>query len=212
MRAARLVGWVSRFAPGRGPTLEAIRRRFVALDLETTGLDPRLDAVVSLAVIPFVEGERSEGLVTLVDPGRPIPAESVAIHGLTSEIVRGAPTIDRVLPDVETALAGDVVVGHGVGFDLAFLARERRARRMPPLSNPALDTQRLAAGLHPRWRDFSLEHVAARLGVRVVARHTAEGDALTAARILLALAPELAAHGLRTLSDLRWLQRQAPLA
>jgi DNA polymerase-3 subunit epsilon len=123
-------------------------------------------------------------------------------------MVRGAPAIDRVLVDVDAILATDVIVGYNVGFDLAILGRERRVRRRPRIGNPALDTRLLAAGLHPEWRDFTLEHIAARLGVAVVARHTAEGDALTAGHVLLALLTELEAHGLRTVAELLWLQRR----
>ena len=124
-------------------------------------------------------------------------------------MVRGAPPIERLLRDAETIFAADVVVGHNVAFDLAFLARARHAHRLTRLDNPALDTRLLAAGLHPEWRDFTLEHVAARIGIEPVARHTAEGDALTAGRTLWALLPELEAHGLRTLSELVSFQRRA---
>jgi DNA polymerase III epsilon subunit-like protein len=202
----RLRAWLT---ARHGPSLASVRRRFVALDLETTGLNPRRDAVVSLAMIPFVDGVPRAGYVTLVDPGRPIPPESTAVHGLTDGMVRGAPPIDRVLREVEAVLAADVVVGYNVGFDLAILGRERRAHRLHRSGNPGLDTRLLAAGLHPEWRDVTLEHIAARLGVAVVARHTAEGDALTAGHILLGLLPELEAHGLRTVSELLWLQRRA---
>ncbi len=206
MLLLRLGGWLT----GRhSPSLDALRRRFVALDLETTGLDPRRDAIVSVAVIPFVGGVPESGFVTLVDPGRPIPPRSTEIHGLTDAMVRDAPSLRRVLAELETLAASEVIVGYNVGFDLAILARERRARRLPRMRNPTLDTRRLAAALHPGWGDLTLEDLAARLGVAVVARHTAEGDALTAGRIFGALVLELEAHGVRTLAELLWLQRRA---
>ena len=194
-----------------GSSLASVRQRFVALDLETTGLDPRRDAVVSLAAIPFVNGAPNGGYVTLVDPGRPIPADSTAIHGVTDDMVRGAPRLDRLLRDAEAVLGDDVLVGHNVGFDVAVLTRARRTLGLSRLNNAALDTRRLVAGLHPEWRELTLEHVAGRLGLELVARHTAEGDALTAGRIFLALLPELEAHRLGTVRELLWFQRQVPL-
>lgn len=202
----RLGAWLT---GRRGPALDSVRQRFVALDLETTGLDPRRDAMVSIAAIPFVESVPQSGYVTLVDPGRPIPPASTAIHGLTDAMVHGAPRLPHVLAELDAVVASASLVGYNVGFDLAIIGRERRARGLPRLRNRALDTRLLASALHPEWRDTSLEQLAARLGVPVVARHTAEGDALTAGRIFWALLPELEARGMRTLADLLWLQRRA---
>jgi DNA polymerase-3 subunit epsilon len=181
---------------------------FLAVDLETTGLDTRRDTIVALAAIPFVSSEPLPGFVTLVDPGRPIPAASTAIHGLTDRMVAGAPSVDRVIGDLDGLFDGRIVVGHGVDFDLTIINRERSLRGLPRLANPALDTQRLAAVICPQWRDYSLETVAARLGVEVVGRHTAPGDALAAGRVLLALLPLLEGDGVRTVSELVWLQRR----
>jgi DNA polymerase-3 subunit epsilon len=181
---------------------------FLAVDLETTGLDTRRDTIVALAAIPFVSSEPLPGFVTLVDPGRPIPAASTAIHGLTDRMVAGAPSVDRVIGDLDGLFDGRIVVGHGVDFDLTIINRERGLRGLPRLANPALDTQRLAAVICPQWRDYSLETVAARLGVEVVGRHTAPGDALAAGRVLLALLPLLEGDGVRTVSELVWLQRR----
>lgn len=202
---ARLRSWLT----VQGPSLESVQERFLALDLETTGLDPRRDTIVSLAAIPFVGGVPARGYVTLVDPGRSIPPQSSAIHGITDAMVRGAPPLERVLREAEPVFGDAVLVGHNVGFDVAFLTRAQRACRLPRLRNPVVDTRRLAAGLHPDWGDFSLERIAERLGVDVVARHTADGDALTAGRIFVALLPELAARRLRTVSELRWFERRA---
>lgn len=192
--------------PRGGPDLAAVAGRFVAVDLETTGLDPRRDAIVSLAAIPFVERQPRPGLVTLVQPGRPIPPSSTAIHGITDDMVLAAPAVQPALRALEHALGGDVVVGHGIDFDLAVIERERRAHGLPPLANRVLDTMRLAAALHPRWTEVGLDAVAERLGVRVEGRHTAEGDAVASGRILLALLPALVERGIRTVPELIWLQ------
>jgi DNA polymerase III alpha subunit (gram-positive type) len=123
-------------------------------------------------------------------------------------MVAGAPSVDRVIGDLDGLFDGRIVVGHGVDFDLTIINRERGLRGLPRLANPALDTQRLAAVICPQWRDYSLETVAARLGVEVVGRHTAPGDALAAGRVLLALLPLLEGDGVRTVSELVWLQRR----
>jgi DNA polymerase-3 subunit epsilon len=205
----RVAGWVrQRLFVRTSPPLDALLDPgFVALDLETTGLDPRRDAVVAAAVIPFVGGVARPGYVTLVDPRRPIPAASTRIHGIRDADVVGAPTMDAVLPRLEAACAGWIVVGHDIAFDLAVLEQARRARRLPRRRLLSLDTRRLAVALHPRWRPSSeLERVAERLGVTVVGRHTADGDARLAGYVLVAMLPALRAGGARTVSDLLWAQ------
>lgn len=199
-----------RAVPRGGPHLETLRTgRFVALDLETTGLDVRRDAIVAAAAIPFVGSSPERGCVTLVDPGRPIPAESTRIHGITDADVLGAPVLANVLPALEDTFADDLVVGHGVEFDLAILARECRAHGRRTPSNHWLDTLRLAAALEPRWPDYEIETLGARLGVVVEGRHTADGDARTAGRLFLSLLPLLMARGITTLPEAIWFQRTA---
>ena len=197
--------------PRGGPALSTVANRFVAVDLETTGLNPRTDAIVALAAIPFVEGQPQPGLVTLVQPGRPIPPTSTAIHGITDEMVAAAPAVPPALRALEDACGTDVLVGHGLAFDLAVIGRERRAHRLGPLANRALDTMRLAAALHRNWTELGLDAVAARVGVSITGRHTPDGDAIAAGRILLALLPTLAQHGLRTVPELIWFQESASL-
>jgi DNA polymerase-3 subunit epsilon len=180
---------------------------FVAIDLETTGLDPRRDAIVAASAIPFVRGQPQPGYSTLVNPGRPIPAASTRIHGIDDARVAGAPSLDEALPHLDHACRDRVIVGHDVGFDLAFLDRARRARRLSRLPLVSLDTRRLAVALDPSWRNRAeLETIAERLGIPVVGRHTADGDARLAGAVLVALLPTLRAGGARTVSDLLWAQ------
>jgi DNA polymerase-3 subunit epsilon len=188
-----------------------VARGFVALDLETTGLDPRRDAVVAAAAIPIVAGESRAGYVTLVNPGRPIPTAATAIHGISDAMVAAAPPIADVLDELEAACRDRLIVGHRVDFDLAVLAREARARRRPSLTNASLCTMRLAAALYPGRRDLDLDAVASHLGIAIPDRHTARGDAVAAAQILLALVPELRRRGITTVDELLWLQSTASL-
>ena len=124
--------------------------------------------------------------------------------------MRGAPSLDAVLPALTDALGASVVVGHAVEFDLAIIGREMRARRQGSATSAFLDTQRLAAALAPDWPDVGLDAVAARVGVVIDGRHTARGDATGAGRVLLALLPQLTAHGVHTHGEARWLQARAP--
>jgi DNA polymerase III epsilon subunit-like protein len=178
---------------------------FVAIDLETTGLNVRRDAVVSLAAIPFERGRAGDAFVTLVNPGCPIPRQSTAIHGIDDQAVAAAPAIESVLARFDAVCASRVVVGHDVGFDLAVLTRVRSAA----IAQPSFDTRRLARALG--FRDTRLEGIATYLKVPIDGRHTAEGDARMSGQILLALLPALRGRGVRTLGELRLLQRRAPL-
>jgi DNA polymerase III epsilon subunit-like protein len=203
-----LVRWLRGRLAGAALPLDALLDEgFIALDLETTGLDPRRDAVVSVAAIPFVGGRPAEGFVTLVDPGRPIPPGSTEVHGITDAMVRGAPGIGEVVDRLDVLLGFHALVGHGLGFDLAVLDRERARRGLGPLDNPALDTRSLVARVRPEWGALELEVAAARLDVPVVGRHSADGDARIAGLLLLALLPPLRANGVRTLHDLLKFQR-----
>jgi DNA polymerase III epsilon subunit-like protein len=195
-----------RLGPGDATPLETLLDPgFVAIDLETTGLNVRRDAVVSLAAVPFERGRARDAFVALVNPGCPIPRQSTAIHGIDDEAVASAPPIADVLPLFDAVCASRVVVGHDVAFDLAILARVRSAA----IARPAFDTRRLVRALG--FNDTRLEGVARHLKVSIDGRHTAEGDARMAGEVLLALLPALRGRGVRTLGELRHLQRSAPL-
>jgi DNA polymerase III subunit epsilon len=93
-----------------------------------------------------------------------------------------------------------VLVGHNVAFDMRFLA-EKEEQTGVRLTQPVLDTLLLSAVVHPDHDDHSLEGIAARLGVSVVGRHTALGDALVTAEIFLGLLRLLAERGIVTLGE-----------
>lgn len=179
----------------------------MAIDVETTGLDPRRDALVAAAAMPFVRGAPQPGLVTLVNPGRGIPPASTAVHGITDPDVADAPSVPEALRLVDAACAGWLLVGHDVAFDLEVFRTARARHAMPPVHAIALDTRRLTRVVDPHARDSRLEVVAERLGISARGRHTADGDARIAGEILVALLPALRGRGARSVADLLRLQR-----
>jgi DNA polymerase-3 subunit epsilon len=167
------------------------------LDCETTGLDPSVDAVVSVAAVHVVRRRVADDVLDrLVDPGRPIPRTATGVHGLADADIAGQPPLAHVVPELRRFAAESVVVGHDVGFDLAFLGA---AGFTAP--GPVLDTLLLAEVAQPGAEGYSLDDVASRLGVVVEGRHSALGDAITTARVLVALLPLLQRAGVRTVGE-----------
>ena len=95
---------------------------FCVLDLETTGGNREHDSITEVGVVKVRGGECLGTFQTLVNPGRAIPPRISVLTGLTDAVVAPAPRIEAVLPSLLEFLGSGVIVGHNVGFDLAFLA------------------------------------------------------------------------------------------
>lgn len=183
----------------------------LSLDVETTGLDPASDRLLSIGALR-VDGDRlyeAGTLDLLLDPGMAIPRRSIRVHGIDDAMVAGAPAVTAVWDEVRAAIEGTVVLGHQIGFDLAVLGAEARRHGLPPLAGPAICTMRaysVAFGEPPT----DLDRVAARLGVDVIGRHTALGDAIVTAEIWRRLLPALMEHGIERWGQLRELAAPDP--
>jgi DNA polymerase-3 subunit epsilon len=138
----------------------------------------------------------------LVDPQRPISSASVAVHGIESAMLQGQPRIAEVLPAFARFCEDTVLVAHNAAFDMRFLQVKEAATGIR-FSQPVLDTLLLSAAAHPNQEAHSLEAIAERLGVNVVGRHSALGDALVTGEVFLKLLPVLAERGITTLKDAR---------
>ncbi len=173
------------------------------LDLETTGLDVERDAIVSVGGVRMTGGTIYHGRTIdhLVNPARPIPPRSSAIHGITDEMVAAAPAFSELWPEIEAHLEAIVLVGHNIGFDIAHLRRSAREAGIAWDPPPYLCTYRLAGALQPRLPSLELEGLAAEFGVVARGRHTALGDSLVTAELLARLLPVLEDQGIRTLGD-----------
>jgi DNA polymerase-3 subunit epsilon len=178
---------------------------YTVFDTETTGLDPAGgDEIVALGATRIVNNRllRYETYEQLVDPKRPIAETSETIHGISYEMLRGQPAIEEILPQFHEFCDDTVLVGHNAAFDMRFL-QLKEERSGVRFTQPVLDTLLLSEVLHPNQPSHALEAIAERLGVTVVARHTALGDSLVTGEVFLRMIPLLAAQGITTLREAR---------
>ncbi|MFA6313742.1 MAG: exonuclease domain-containing protein [Sterolibacterium sp.] len=176
---------------------------YTAFDTETTGLLPlEGDEIIQFGAVRIVNGRmlRGESFEQLVDPLRRLSAESIAIHGLSQEMVNGQPTIDRVLPDFQRFCEDTVLVAHNAAFDMRFLQLKEAATGIR-FTQPVLDTLLLSAVIHPNQESHKLELIAERLGIPIIGRHTALGDAIVTGEVFLRMIPLLNDMGIHTLGE-----------
>jgi DNA polymerase-3 subunit epsilon len=178
---------------------------YTVFDTETTGLDPQGgDEIISVGAVRIINGKmlEDECFEKLVNPQRLIPWSSVQIHGIQSKVLESQPDITQVLPLFHKYAEGTILVGHNVAFDMRLL-QEKEALTGIRFGNPVLDTMLMSAVIHPAQPSHDLEAIAERLGISIIGRHTALGDAMGTAEIFLKLMPLLAAMGIQTLKQAR---------
>jgi DNA polymerase-3 subunit epsilon len=176
---------------------------YTVFDMETTGLNPAEgDEIISIGAFRMVNCRllREERFEQLVDPQRSIPWTSVKIHGIHPEMLIGQPFIDQVLPQFYQFVEDTILVAHNAAFDMRFL-QLKEARTGVKFVNPVLDTLLLSAVVHPSHENHDLEAISQRLGVRILGRHTALGDASATGEIFLKMLPLLARKGIYTIKE-----------
>lgn len=199
-------------APGDNTALADVR--FVSLDCETTGTDPRRDRIITMGAIAVRGGE-----ILLEDQFESLlhvshNTSAVVVHGITAEkAAKDGVTEAAALSDFLDYLGAGVIVGHHVGFDVEVIQQACQRQFGLDLANRWIDTMEVtlhletagvfeamaaAAGLTvPPFRDFSLDGLCRQFHVEPHDRHTASGDAFITAQIFLKLL-KLAQHQGRT--------------
>lgn len=175
----------------------------VVIDTETTGLDPANARLLEIGAVKLSAGRIDERAVfrSLVQPGEPIPPAATAVHGIDAARVQDAPGFMQAWEQFREFAGASVIIGHAIGFDLAILKRECELAGLAFSRPRTLDTRLLAQIAEPDLADYTLESLSAWLDVAASNRHTALGDAMTAARIFRALVPKLRESGVRTLAE-----------
>ena len=184
----------------------ALEQTYVALDLETTGLDSARDTIIEVGAVKFQGDETLDSFQTFINPGRPIPEFIQRLTGISPQQVRRAPPFSAVAADLEAFLGPYPIIGHNISFDLRFLETHGL-----PLGNPSYDTWDLASMFLPRSPEYSLVYLSRALEVKHTDPHRALGDAKATQGVFLhllkmgaSLDPGLLAYIINQAAKSRW--------
>jgi DNA polymerase-3 subunit epsilon len=204
-----MAAWTRRFRVSRpaGADTEWRADTFVVIDLETTGLDPKRDHIVSYGAVPVREGrvKIAESVYGLVQVPGDVPGNSTKFHALRTQDVQDAPPLADCVATLDALIGGHPIVAHCAWIERSFLRRAFR-RCYLPFACPIVDTAALAklfldVDVGPGGA-VSLEYAATALGLPVHSPHHALGDAVTTASLFIALAARLERDGSLTTSEL----------
>lgn len=187
---------------------------YTAFDTETTGLQPgNGDEIIQIGALHVIDGhiQADQAFEALIDPQRPINPESEKIHGISSAMLMGKPTITSVLPAFYAFCGDSVLLGHNVAFDMRFLQMKEQATGII-FGQPVVDTLLLSAVAYPNQVHHSLESSMALLGVEIEHRHSAYSDAVATAQVFIKLVPLLAERGIITLRQAIEASKKTPYA
>jgi len=156
---------------------------WVAIDLETTGLESESDEIIEVGAVKFRGSEVLDTFQSLVNPRRQLPPFIRSFTGITQAEVDGAPLFQQVARDLAVFVGNNPLLGHNVQFDLGFL--NQKGLRF---SNTRCDTWDMAYMLLPGQREYSLGKLAAYFGLDTGRAHRAVADADAARQLFLKLA------------------------
>jgi DNA polymerase-3 subunit epsilon len=181
---------------------------YVVVDTETTGGSHwSTDRITEIAAVVVKNGEIVEVFETLVNPQRSIPYFVSRLTNITSDMVKDAPTFDRIARDVVRVLEGNVFVGHNAMFDWRFVSAEVSRSTGRQLRGRRLCTVKMARQVLPQLPRRSLDYVSRYYGVENHARHRAGGDAVATAKCLIRMLRDLQDRGCATWGELETLLR-----
>lgn len=152
---------------------------FVCLDCEMTGLDATEDRIIEIGIAKFTFEQILEVYESLIDPEREISIESIAIHHISQEMVRGKPKLEQVLPEILKLVGSHIIVGHGILHDIDMIAKACERSQIPSRirQNRILDTLRMAR-LYGDSPVNSLEQLRRHFNIEPEGAHRAMSDVI----------------------------------
>jgi len=175
----------------------------VALDIETTGLDPKREAILEIGAVRFNGRRVEQEWSTLVNPGRRVPSFITQLTGISNQMVANAPPMSDVRAELQDFVGDAVIIGHNVRFDLSFLQRQRLFSY-----NETIDTYEMASVLMPNASRYGLGSLASQLVVPLPATHRALDDALVTHGVYMRLHDKALDLPLEVLADIVRLGEQ----
>lgn len=160
----------------KGKSLIEIPNKYIAFDIETTGLDPMYDEIIEIGAIKIEDGKEIETFSTLIKPEYEIDEFITELTGITNEMLMNAPKINEVLPKFMDFIKGSVILGHNVNFDINFIYDNLINEDMYPITNDFVDTLRLSRKLLPELKHHRLSDLANYYNIDTTGNHRSLTD------------------------------------
>lgn len=169
--------------------------RFIAFDLETTGIVPGVDQIIEIGAVRFINGNVDSVFSTLIDPKRPIPAGATAVNKITNEMVTGKPYIESILPSFTEFCGQDILVAHNAPFDSQFLIADYTRHECATPIGTVLDTLPISRKVFNGLPNYKLGTLVQHLKIPTADFHRAEEDASYAGKLFLELVKRISVNG-----------------
>lgn len=150
----------------------------IVLDTETTGLDYTRERIIEFAAVRLENGKITDEFQTLINPHQHIRKSSMAVHGITQEMVEDAPTEEEALPKILEFIGDYPIVAHNAIFDYSFLNEAKKRVFGEELTNPRIDTQIMFREIAPDLESHGLEALTHRFNVELHNHHRAMADTM----------------------------------
>ena len=195
--------------------------KYVVIDTELTGLQPKKDSIVSIGAVKMVGGKILLGdtFYRIVEPRTKLTGKSVVIHGITPSEVTECPGIATLLPEFLDFCGNSVIVGHFVALDINFINMEMKRLYGFHLQNPSIDTLKLYTWIRQKEEevcsyhgglseDTNLFSLAEKYNIAVSKSHNALDDAFVTAQLFQRFISIMPMIGIKTVGDLLRIGRQ----
>jgi DNA polymerase-3 subunit epsilon len=159
--------------------------KFISFDLETTGFIAGVDKIVEIGAVRFINGEVEAVFSTLVNPERDIPVAASNVNGITDNMVKDKPTIDRILAPFAEFCGDDIIVAHNAGFDYQFLTSDIVRLESTAPKGVVLDTCSMSRKVFPGLPNYKLGTLVQHLNIPAGQFHRAEEDAIYCGRLFI---------------------------
>lgn len=167
---------------------------FVAVDIETTGLNPATDRIIEIGAVRVREGQIEETFDTLINPETALSSFITELTGITDEMLEKAPKIQTALEDFLEFAGEDVLLGHHISFDYSFL-KQNIIRLNGKFERTGMDTLKIARAALPELEKRSLTHLCRYYGIHNAHAHRACDDALATTELFFRLKEDFYGKG-----------------
>lgn len=172
---AALIEKVKRIEASKGKQQDTYG--FIAIDIETTGLDPEKDEILEIAAIKYIENNEAEIFSRVVKVQKPLTKEISELTGITDDfLLKNGMDIETALKDFWNFVGRAKLVGYNVSFDMSFLRNASIEHKIKMQANKCIDILQLARRKVKGTKNYKMSTVASELGIEMAQKHRAESD------------------------------------